>query len=174
MNRQAPAQLASLVKTAPLRSSSTQLLPKDPSPWTYSAMLMDRGSPLQSPPMALTAKSAGILVIDDEPTVRMVVGKILTSRGYLVLPATNGAEALAVFNSARPSLALLDMRMPVLDGWGFIRALEDRDIDLPIIVMTSAEDGQVWADEIGAAGYLTKPFDFLDLVAKVQRIVPPC
>ena len=73
----------------------------------------------------------------------------------------------------RPSLALLDMRMPVLDGWGFVRALQERDIWLPVLVMTSADDGQRWADEIGAAGYVGKPFDYMDLVAKVQRLVPP-
>jgi CheY-like chemotaxis protein len=121
----------------------------------------------------MTAQSAGILVVDDEPTVRILVGKILSSRGYLVLPATNGAEALAVVKHMRPALALLDMRMPVLDGWGFVRGLAERDIWLPVLVMTSADDGQRWADEIGAAGYVGKPFDYMDLVAKVQRLVPP-
>jgi CheY-like chemotaxis protein len=52
------------------------------------------------------------------PRSPRLVSEILSSEGYLVLPATNGAEALAVMDDARVSLALLDMRMPVLDGWG--------------------------------------------------------
>jgi two-component system chemotaxis response regulator CheY len=172
-----PAQppIAPVVKTSvfpsPTRRLSERLVNH---PWTYSSALMDRGSPLQSPPRRITAQSAGILVVDDEPAVRILVGKILTSRGYLVSPATNGADALAVFKRTRPSLVMLDMRMPIMDGWGFVRALQEQDIWLPVLVMTSAEDGQNWANEIGAAGYLSKPFDYLDLVAKVQHLVPPC
>jgi CheY-like chemotaxis protein len=175
MNPQSLTPLAPVVETAPFRSSIGMLPKRLPDArWTYSALVMDGGTPLLSPPKRLTAQSAGILVVDDEAVVQIMLGKILSSRGYLVLPAMNGAEALAVFNHARPALALLDMRMPVLDGWGFVQALEHRDISLPVLLMTSAEDGERWADEIGAAGYLSKPFDYVDLVAKVQHLVPPC
>src|SRR3979409_2250242 len=100
MHRQQQAQLAPVVKDP--QRSSLRLVPTrlHDVRWTYSAMLMDRGSPLQSPPKGVTAQSAGILVVDDEPIVRIVIGRILTSRGYLVLPATNGAEALDFFNFA--------------------------------------------------------------------------
>jgi two-component system, chemotaxis family, chemotaxis protein CheY len=69
------------------------------------------------------------------------------------VPATNGAEALAVMDGARVSLALLDMRMPVLDGWGFARELR------ALIVMSAGVNAQQWTDEIGAAGCVSKPFD---------------
>jgi two-component system, chemotaxis family, chemotaxis protein CheY len=75
------------------------------------------------------------------------------------VPATNGAEALAVMDGARVSLALLDMRMPVLDGWGFARELRERRSWLPVIVMSAVVNTQQWTDEIGAAGCVSKPFD---------------
>ena len=112
-------------------------------------------------------------MVDDEWEIRNLVSETLTSEGYLVLPATNGAEALAVMDGARVSLALLDMRMPVLDGWGFARELRARRSWLPVIVMSAAVNAQQWADEIGAAGCVGKPFDLLELLATVERLVSP-
>jgi two-component system chemotaxis response regulator CheY len=102
-----------------------------------------------------------------------MVSEILSSEGYLVLPATNGAEALAVLDSARVSLALLDMRMPVLDGWGFARRLRERRSWMPLLVMSAADNVQQWAIDIGAAGCVGKPFDVMDLLAQVERLVAP-
>ena len=62
------------------------------------------------------------------------------------------------------------MRMPVMDGWGFARALRERGIKLPILVMTAAQDARRWAQEIDAEGYLAKPFDLLDLLSAVERL----
>src|SRR5437763_1381023 len=74
-----------------------------------------------------------ILVVDDDPSILAVVSQILDFEGYPVQTATDGAEALAAVNTQRPSLVLLDMRMPVLDGWGFARALAARGEQLPIV-----------------------------------------
>jgi CheY-like chemotaxis protein len=81
--------------------------------------------------------------------------------------AANGADALAVVNDE--SLILLDMRMPVLDGWGFARKLRASGKDSPIVVMTAAENARRWAEEIGAQGYLAKPFEIDTLIAAVER-----
>ncbi len=67
---------------------------------------------------------------------------------------------------------LLDMRMPVMDGWGFARAAAERGIKIPVLVMTAAENAKTWADEIGADGFVAKPFDLDDLISAVQRLVP--
>ena len=80
-----------------------------------------------------------------------------------------GPEALAMLEHARPSLVLLDMRMPVLDGWQFAHALKQRGVQLPILVMTAAQDARRWAQEIGAQGYISKPFELTDLLAAVER-----
>jgi CheY-like chemotaxis protein len=84
-----------------------------------------------------------------------------------VITAENGAEALAVVNGE--SLILLDMRMPVLDGWGFARQLRASGKRPPIVVMTAAENARRWAEEIGADGYLSKPFELDTLIAAVER-----
>lgn len=110
-----------------------------------------------------------ILVIDDDPAILATVAAILSDEGYHVLTAANGAEGLRCLEQGRPALILLDMRMPVLDGWGFAQALRTRAINLPIIVMTAAQDARRWAQEIGADGYLAKPFDLTDLLDIVAQ-----
>jgi CheY-like chemotaxis protein len=110
-----------------------------------------------------------ILVIDDDPAILTTLTDILQFEGYHVVTATNGAEALHRIDEGIPRLVLLDMRMPVMDGWAFARALRERGITLPIFVMTAAQDARRWAQEIGAAGYLAKPFDLPDLLDTVGR-----
>lgn len=111
-----------------------------------------------------------ILIIDDDPAILSTVASILEYEGYAVATAANGAAALAYIEHIRPSLVLLDMRMPVLDGWGFARGLRERGIKLPVMVMTAAQDARRWAQEIGAAGYIAKPFELLDLLDAVERL----
>ena len=113
-----------------------------------------------------------ILVVDDDPTILATVSETLDLEGYPVVTATNGAEALAAVERDRPSVVLLDMRMPVLDGWGFIRALHERGISLTVVVMTAASDARRWAREIGAQAVLPKPFELDDLLAAIQRVRP--
>lgn len=113
-----------------------------------------------------------ILVVDDDPAILSTVADILEFEGYFVQTATNGAEALDRIEQVSPSLILLDMRMPVLDGWEFVRRLHERGLRFPIVVMTAAQDSHRWAQEIGANFCLPKPFNLVDLlnaVAHVQR-----
>jgi CheY-like chemotaxis protein len=110
-----------------------------------------------------------VLVVDDQPEVRSVVSLILRAEGYQVETAANGAEALEALDQVEPACVLLDMRMPVLDGWGFARELEARQIDVPVVVMTAARDARSWCDEIKAADCLPKPFDLYDLLGCVER-----
>jgi CheY-like chemotaxis protein len=111
---------------------------------------------------------APILVIDDDPDVLSTIVDILEFEGYLVERATNGAEGLKVLERTHPRLILLDMRMPVLNGWDFARTLQERGIKLPILVMTAAQDARRWAQEVGAQGYIAKPFELPDLLAAVE------
>lgn len=110
-----------------------------------------------------------ILVVDDDPAILSTVAEILELEGYPVATAVNGAAALQVVEEEHPSLVLLDMRMPVLDGWGFARALRERELKVPILVMTAAQSAQTWAEQIGADGYLAKPFELPDLLDAVGR-----
>ena len=111
-----------------------------------------------------------ILVVDDDPSILSTISEILGFEGYKVETATNGAEALRAVERTRPSLVLLDMRMPVLDGWGFADALKERGMRLPILVMTAAQNAHRWAAVIGADGHVAKPFDIDDLLNAVERL----
>src|ERR1700704_768807 len=117
--------------------------------------------------------SKPILVVDDDPAILATVFEALDLEGLPVVTATNGAEALAVIdNASSPSLVLLDMRMPVLDGWGFMRAIRERGLLLTVVVMTAAADARRWGREIGAEGVLAKPFDIDELLRAVQQWRP--
>ena len=114
-----------------------------------------------------------LLVVDDDPMIRQVVSHALRFEGYQVRSASNGQEALDAVEHERPAVVLLDMRMPVLDGWGFARELRARGSDVPIIVMTAACDPQLWADQIGAQACLSKPFSLTELASTVGRFADP-
>ena len=108
-----------------------------------------------------------ILVVDDDPSIVSVVTDILTSEGHEVLSASNGEEALTKVDGE--ALVLLDMRMPVMDGWHFAARFRSAGKRSPIVVMTAAESARRWAEEIGADGYIEKPFELEALIAVVER-----
>ncbi len=113
-----------------------------------------------------------VLVVDDEPDIRATVSEMLEIEGYDVDEAANGADALRAIELRLPDLILLDMRMPVLDGWGFAAELQRREMQIPIVVMTAARDAARWASEIAAAAFVAKPFRFDDLIRAVERACP--
>ena len=111
-----------------------------------------------------------ILVVDDDPTILATVSEALGLEGFPVVTARNGREALDELALHRPSLVLLDMRMPVLDGWGFMRAIREQGLNLTVVVMTAAADAGRWGREIGAQAVLAKPFELDDLIHAVERL----
>jgi len=113
-----------------------------------------------------------VLVVDDEPDIRATVLAMLEIEGYDVDEAANGADALHVIEARPPDLILLDMRMPVLDGWGFASELRRRGHGTPIVVMTAARDAARWAGDIAAAAFVAKPFGLDDLITAVERARP--
>jgi CheY-like chemotaxis protein len=115
-----------------------------------------------------------ILVADDDLSILYLVADILREEGYTVEVARDGREALDVIARRDvPGLVILDMRMPVIDGWAFASTLRAQQIDAPILVMTAARNARQWAEEVGAAGYLAKPFDLEDFLREVSRLAPP-
>src|SRR5438046_166816 len=110
-----------------------------------------------------------ILVVDDDVEILAMLRDFLEGEGLTVRTAGNGAEALEMIDEVSPALILLDMRMPVLDGWGFAERLRERNSSYPIVVMTAAESARRWAEEIGATGYIAKPFDVNELLQLIER-----
>lgn len=111
-----------------------------------------------------------ILVIDDDLAILATVSDILNDEGYIVHTATNGAEGLMQLEQTQPDLILLDMRMPVLDGWGFAQRLREQGTEIPIVVMTATQDARRWAQEIGTPHVLAKPFDLIELLNVVEQV----
>ncbi|MEW5850105.1 MAG: response regulator transcription factor [Myxococcota bacterium] len=110
-----------------------------------------------------------LLVVDDDPDLNDLMTMILGEAGYQVVAATNGQEALAAVTRSMPALILLDMKMPVMGGAEFTQAFRERfDHLAPIVVVTAADDARRRAEEIGAEGWLGKPFNIGELLAKVQ------
>jgi two-component system chemotaxis response regulator CheY len=110
-----------------------------------------------------------ILVVDDDDAIRDTIAEILELEGYPVERAADGLQALEVVERVTPALVLLDMRMPVLDGWGFAQELERRGVSLPIVVITAAQNALEWCREVKARACVPKPFDLDDLLATVER-----
>ena len=112
---------------------------------------------------------ARVLVVDDDASILDTVTAILSAEGYQVVAANSGEEAMTLLRSWHPTLVLLDMRMPIMDGWAVARAMREGGSKVPIVVMTAAENARRWADEIGAAGHLAKPFGLDELLRCVEE-----
>lgn len=113
-----------------------------------------------------------ILVADDEANIRELTRLYLRKEGYRVVTVNNGAEALAKAAEIQPDLMVLDLMMPVMDGWEVCRRVRVES-DLPILMLTARDDDidKIVGLEMGADDYLTKPFNPRELVARVRAIL---
>lgn len=113
-----------------------------------------------------------ILVVDDEANIRRILETRLTMLGYNVVTASNGEEALFVFKKESPSLIVLDIMMPKLDGYGVCEEIR-RTSDVPIIFLTALGDimDRITGLELGADDYIVKPFSPKELEARIKAIL---
>jgi CheY-like chemotaxis protein len=111
-----------------------------------------------------------ILVVDDDSDIAELVQLALSEDGYAVVTAPNGAAGLELAHEHPPDLILLDMRMPVMDGWTFAaRYRAEPGPRAPMIVMTAARDAAQRAAEVAADGFLSKPFGLTELFEVVDQ-----
>lgn len=115
-----------------------------------------------------------LLIVEDDEDILFVLTDFFESHGYKVLTALNGLLALELLEKNEfPNLVLLDMMMPIMNGWQFRDEFVARyDNECPIIVMTAAADAKKRSEEIGAAAWVAKPFNLdniLKLVKKFER-----
>lgn len=115
---------------------------------------------------------ARILAVDDTQTNLLVLKRMLTIRGYDIRLAASGEEALVSLSDAIPDLILLDIRMPVMDGFAVCRCLKEssRYADIPIIFISALDDieDKIQAFAVGGSDYITKPFQFEEVAARVE------
>jgi CheY-like chemotaxis protein len=122
-------------------------------------------------------RAAGpVLVVEDHDDTREMVAALLAAEGFTVVTAENGRRGLERLMDARPCLVLLDLMMPVMTGWEFRRAqvsLPDSDLAaVPVLLLTAVPDPTAEAHRLDAAGVITKPLDFDELVETVRRHCP--
>ena len=115
-----------------------------------------------------------VLLVEDNELNREMLMRRLTRAGIKVIPAADGQQALDLMISEQPSVVLMDMNLPVLDGWTACRrAREDKRIrHIPIIALTAhaMESDRLDALQAGCDDYATKPVDFPDLLRKIDRL----
>ncbi len=114
-----------------------------------------------------------ILIVHDEPEMVRGLEDNLRYEGYQTLSATNGKDALDLALREGPDLILLDIMMPKMSGWDVCRALRQKGIDIPIIMLTARgeEVDRVLGLELGADDYVTKPFSLRELLARVRAVL---
>ena len=110
-----------------------------------------------------------VLVVDDNEAIREMIQQVLEVEGFRVSTAANGQEALEQIVEQPPAMVLLDLQMPVLDGWQTQARLRQERPELPVVFMTAGNRARVEAEKHHAAGYLAKPFNVTDLIDTVER-----
>lgn len=113
-----------------------------------------------------------ILIIDDDQTQHLILGEHLKTEGYDVVHAKDGSQGLKIMESQNPDLVLLDVQMPVMDGFKTLEMIRERTgfKDMPVLLLTSLvrETMKIKGLELGADDYITKPFNRAELLARVK------
>lgn len=120
----------------------------------------------------MTSPKRLVLIVDDLPENLQVLAGLLTGEGYEILAATNGPRALALVRNRKPDLILLDIMMPEMSGYDFIKAYR-KESETPIILLTAKldETDKVLGLELGADDYVTKPFGMKELTARIHAVL---
>ncbi len=119
------------------------------------------------------ARRAGkrILLVDDDPTVRDSLRDVLLGEGYVVVPATNGQEAVDLANQSTVDLVVLDLNMPIKNGWDTFEQLTRDHPTLPIIIITARANQVFTAVSAGAGALLEKPMEIPTLLRELERLL---
>jgi DNA-binding response OmpR family regulator len=119
---------------------------------------------------------ARILLVDDDPDILESTQYLVEAEGYEVDTAHNGREALERMSAAKPDVILLDLMMPVMDGWQFVEELrKGPHAQVPVIVLSAIHGLSAKAKQLQASGFVAKPFDIDDLLRQLQTVLarPP-
>jgi DNA-binding response OmpR family regulator len=131
---------------------------------------LDVSAPL-SKSKALRPKKNQILLVDDDPAIRQFVLRLLEEEGYLVLTAANGVEAIKLVNDFKIDLLLLDLSMPVKDGWDTFEQVIKISPLLPVILITARSNQLFPALASGVGALLEKPLDFAKLLSTIRCLL---
>ena len=117
-----------------------------------------------------------ILIVEDQEDNRMIMRDVLSSAGYELIEAVNGEDGVKLAHSERPDLILMDIQLPIIDGYEAIRQIKGSTVlkSIPIIAVTSyaLSGDQTKARAAGCDGYVSKPFSPRELLARVREYLP--
>jgi DNA-binding response OmpR family regulator len=115
------------------------------------------------------ATESYVLVVDDDPAIRGLVADALREEGYSVDLAAHGREALEAMRARRPATVVLDLMMPVMDGFTFIEACQSEQLcdNVPIVVISAMREALERIQAVRVRAYMAKPFDLHDLIRTV-------
>lgn len=120
------------------------------------------------------AKGARILVVDDDPVILRLIEVNLDLEGFEVITADRGEDAIEQARAATPDLIILDLMMPEMSGWEIAERLQKDDstkgIPLVFLSARTQDEDRRRGEELGVAGYVTKPFDPADLVETIRKL----
>ncbi len=131
---------------------------------------LDITAPATKPAMAEPPKKT-IMLVDDDPAIRQILVRLLEEEEYLVLTASNGVEALAMNDSRKVDLVLLDLNMPVKGGWDTFEELTAKNPLLPVILITAKPNQLFPALGAGVGALLEKPLDFVKLFDTIRMLL---
>jgi CheY-like chemotaxis protein len=112
-----------------------------------------------------------ILIVDDDPSIRYMLGRVLQDEGYRVVAAANGREGLKIAATGEINLALLDWKMPGLNGEDTLKELRLLHPSLPVIMITAYPQKQCQGSLTGASAVLQKPLDFPMLLEAIKKLL---
>jgi two-component system response regulator MprA len=118
----------------------------------------------------VTTKDIRVLVVDDQEAIRDTLQTALDDEGYTVECAANGREALEVLARSKPCVILLDLMMPVMDGWAFCEAQRRSGDQTPIVLLSAAGRLDEQARELCAAAFIPKPFDLDRVISTIEKV----
>lgn len=153
-------------------STFTAILPMEAKEPAAEPEPAPAAAPSREQEPAVAGERGTLLVIDDDPSSRDLLKRMLEKDGYAVLTATGGVEGVALAKERKPDLITLDVMMPSMDGWAVLSALkaDPATADIPVVMMTMVEDKPM-GFALGASDYLTKPIDKARVLETVARRV---
>jgi CheY-like chemotaxis protein len=143
----------------------------------WAELTTDDGAPVfvYPPPAEIAHRELRVLVVDDEPEVRQLTESLLTAHGYHVMVAADGKEAIQRLRAQCPDVIVLDLNMPVMDGWQFRTEQRYRTdakcAAVPVVLLTGEDDAAAQAETLRAVGVIKKPFDPDDLLDAVSAAI---